>query len=437
MSDTTQPSAPPPSTPTTPQAPQAAPPQAEVPVNETPVNQQTPIGSQAPPKPPAVARREALESAFARAREAQEEAKKNAPTRERPGMGHNKPPEAMAKEQAKPDKIAERTERTSQPSEAQKRYREGGKFAKDPAKPVEQPAPQPVAAQQPGQQAEAQKPPIKPLDEKAPYREPPGRFSEQARTEWHAAPESVRGAVYKMAKEFKGAYDAYKADHTVMEELRPYHDLATKQGTSLRKAFDNYYNMEQKIRGDLVGGLDTIVQNAARGMGLKGPHGGPLTLQDVALHIVSMTPEQQQLVQQRNHQTSAEMQLGQLHQRLEKQDQLLNQMVYQQRFAGTRAEVDRFAEQHPRFDELADQIKIELDLGFPLEQAYARADKLRPSSAPQAAQTRKTSISGAPDGNGVANTRPSAGQRRSNGEAKHPTRQEALARAMRRVGNGV
>jgi hypothetical protein len=118
-------------------------------------------------------------------------------------------------------------------------------------------------------------------------------------------------------------------------------------------------------------------------------------------------------------------------------------MVYQQRFAGTRAEVDKFAEQHPRFDELADQIRLELDLGFPLEQAYARADKLRPSSAPQAAQTRttpaqtrKTSISGAPDGNGVANTRPSAGQRR-NGEAKHPTIQQALERAARRVGNGV
>lgn len=447
MSDTTQPSAPPPSAPAAPQATPPSPPQTEVPVNETPTSTQTPIGSQAPPKPPAVARREALENAFAKAREAQEEAKKNAPARERPGMGHNKPPEAMAKEKAGPEKIADKTERTSQPSAQQQRYREGGKFAKDPAK-AEQPAPQPAAeAPQPGQQQhplEKALPPIKPLDERAPYREPPGRFSEQAKQEWHAAPESVRGAVYTMAREFKGAYDAYKADHGVMEELRPYHDLATKQGTSLRKAFDNYYAMEQKIRGDLVGGLDTIVQNAARGMGLKGPHGGPLTFMDVAQHVVSMTPEQHQLVQQRNSQTSAEMQIAKLYQQVEQQNQTLSQMVYQQRFAGTRAEVDRFAEQHPRFDELADQIKIELDLGFPLEQAYARADKLRPSSAPQAAQTRtqsaqtrKTSISGAPDGGTrSANTRPSAGQRR-NGEAKHPTIQEALERSMRRVGNGV
>jgi hypothetical protein len=453
MSDTHAPSAPPPSTPTPQQAPPAPPPQTDVPVNEAPTNTQTPIGSQAPPKPPAVARQEAVEKAFARAREAQEEAKKNAPARERPGMGHNNPPEATAKEKAAPEKIADKTERTGQPSEAQKRYREAGKFARDPAKPETQPAAAARATPgqqqlplEPGQQAQPAKPPIKPLDERAPYREAPGRFRDQAKAEWHATPESVRGGVYQMAREFQGAYEKYKADHGVMEELRPYHDLATKQGTSLRKAFDNYYGIEQKIRQDWVGGIDIVVQNVARANGWKRADGGPITVQDFAHHVLSMTPEQHQMSRQQNSQTSAEMQIGQLHQKLEKQEQTLNQMVYQQRFAGTRAEVDRFAEQHPRFDELADQIKIELDLGFPLEQAYARADKLRPSSAPQAAQTRtptaqtrKTSISGAPDGgNGrnPANTRPSAGQRR-NGEAKHPTIQEALERSMRRVGNGV
>jgi len=216
MSDTSTPSAPPPSAPTTPQAQPAPPTQTEVPVNEAPVNSQTPIGSQAPPKPPAVARQESLEKAFARAREAQEEAK-NA---KRPGMGHNKPPEAMAKEKALPDKVADKTERTGKPSETQQRYREGGKFAKDPAK-AEQPAAEAKQPEQPGQQAETPATPkIKPLDETARYREPPGRFSEQAKTEWAAAPESVRGAVYTMAKEFQGAYEKYRGDHGVMEELR-------------------------------------------------------------------------------------------------------------------------------------------------------------------------------------------------------------------------
>jgi hypothetical protein len=437
MSDTTQPSAPPPSTPAPAQP--TPPQQTEVPVNEAPVSAPTPIGDQAPPKPAHVARQEALEKAFAKATEAQAAAK-----RERPGMGHNKPPEAMARE---PEKAADKAERTGKPSEAQQRYREGGKFAKDPAKaePPKAEPPQPGQQQLPlGEQpAKQAKQPIKPLDERAPYREPPGRFSEQAKQEWHSSPESVRGAVYQMAREFQGAYEKYKGDHTVMEELRPYQDLVTKQNTSIRKALDNYYGIEQKIRQDWVGGIDIVVQNVARANGWKRPDGGPITVQDFAAHVLSMSPEQHRMSRQENSQTSAEMRIGQLHQQVEEQNQILRQMVYQQKFAGTRAEVDKFAEQHPRFDELADQIKLELDLGFPLEQAYARADKLRPSSAPQAAQTRtqsaqtrKTSISGAPDGNGVANTRPSAGQRR-NGEAKHPTIQQALERAARRVGNGV
>jgi hypothetical protein len=414
----------------------------DVPVNETPVNQPRPIGDQAPPKPEGQesnksshsSRREALQQAFARAKEAQDEATKNAPKRARPGMGHNKPPEAMTKETA-----AEKTEKTSQPSEKQQRYREGGKFARDPAKP-QQELPLGEKQVQPTQQPQQ----IKPLDERAPYREPPKRWSEKTKQEWHATPESVRGAVYQMAREFQGAYQKYKGDNDLMNELRPYHDLAVKQGTSMRKAFDNYYGMEMKLRQDLIGGLDVIVQNVARSQGLTGRNGGPLTIQDVAHHIATMSPEQHMLTQQRNIQQSSEQRLGQMHQEVEQQKQVLNQILYQQKFTYTRAQVDQFASAHPRFDELADLIKSELDLGFSLEQAYLRADRLRPhtqaaQTRTQSAQTRKTSISGAPDGGGKnsTNTRSSDGRRGMNGEAKHPSRREALAKAFRRAANGV
>jgi len=435
MSDTSQPVAPPPSAPP-PQAPPAPPPQVDVPVNEKPVNQQTPIGEQAPRKPEGqdsnksshISRREALQQAFARAKEAQDEAAKAPP-----------------KKADAPSKVAEKTEKTSQPSEKQQRYREGGKFAKDPAKAAEPPAVQPVQGEQPQPGQEKQPTPVKPLDERAPYREAPGRFRDQAKAEWHATPESVRAGVYQMAKEFQGAYEKYKGSHDTMQELQPYQELVTKQGTSLRKAFDNYYSMEQKLHQDVVGGVDVIIQNMSRAYGWKGPHGGPLNVQDFAAHVLSQTPEQRQISQQQNHQTSAEMRIGQLHQTVDQLSQGISQLMYQQKFTATRSQVDQFAEAHPRFDELADLIKAELDLGFPLEQAYQRADRLRPSSTQaaqtrtQPAQTRKTSISGAPDGgNGKASAtpRPSDGQRRS-GETKHPTRREALAKAMRRVGNGV
>lgn len=432
MSDVSQAPAPAPSAPApAPQAPSPAPSQTEVPVNQNPVGQPGPIGNQAPPKPEGqdsnknshISRREALSDAFKRAKDAQDEAVKNAPKRER-----SQPAEAPQKEakDAHPEKAA--------------RYREGGKFARDPAKAQQE---LPLGQQQQSQQPAQQQRQIAPLDERAPYRDPPKRWSEQARQEWAAAPESVRGAVYQMGKEFQSAYQKYKGDNDVMNELRPYHDLASKQGTSLRKAFDNYYGMEMKLRQDLIGGLDVIVQNVARSQGLTGRHGGPLTIQDVAHHIANMTPEQHQLTQQRNIQQSSEQRLGQMQQEVQQQQQVLNQILYQQKFTYTRSQVDQFANSHPRFDELADLIKSELDLGFSLEQAYTRADRLRPGTQAaqtrtQSAQTRKTSISGAPDGTGKSgNTRPSDGQRRTNGEAKHPSRREALQKAMRRAANGV
>jgi hypothetical protein len=198
--------------------------------------------------------------------------------------------------------------------------------------------------------------------------------------------------------------------------------------------------MEQKLREDVVGGLDVIVQN----LRLKSQNGEPITLRDVAHHIVNMTPEQHRMTAQQNQQSAADMRIGQLSQMVEKLTGGIEQMQFQQRFKEKRGEIDEFAKTHPRLDELGAAIKRELDFGFPLEVAYERADRLYPSNTAAqtrntSAQTRRTSISGAPDGSGKAgpNTRPSDGQRNANGRDKHPTRREALAKAMRSVSSGI
>jgi hypothetical protein len=425
MSDVSQPSAPSPSTPS---APPSAPMQTEVPVNEAPVHQPSPLGDQAPPKPPGqeinkssrLGRRESIQKAFDRAKQGQEEAAKTQPQR------RAQPPAAKEGDRAP---AAERP----QP------HREQGRFARDPNR-LEQAPNRQISdenknvGQQPGQQQRPQAP--QPLAPDARYRDAPQRFSDQARVEWAAAPESVRGAVHQMAREFQGAYEKYRGDHETMETIRPYHDLAQKQGTNIGTVLQNYATMEQKLRQDFIGGLDVLTNN----MGMKHPDGSPVTLHDVAYHILNMTPEQHRMNSTQNRMTSADARIGQLHQTVEQLTNALGQMQYQQRFTHTRGEVDRFAETHPRFDALADLIKAELDHGYTLDVAYRRAELLRPSTQAaqtrtQSAQTRKTSISGAPDNPG--NTRPSDGRQRTNGEAKHPSRREAIAKAMRRVGNGV
>jgi hypothetical protein len=408
MSDISQPSAPPPS------APSAPPPgQADIPITPS-QGSPLPVGSQAPDRPPGqeldkssrLARRAAIQSAFDRSAEAREE------------IGQRPKPSPRQDAQAN-QRVPQRDDEAAQ---RQPQHREAGRFAR---------TPEGAPGQAPGQAPQRQ---YQPLHEQAPFRDAPPRFSEQARAEWHGTPESVRGAVHQMTREFAGAYQKYRGDSEVMDTVRPFHELATSHGTTLHQALTNYVGMEYKLRQDLIGGLDLIVKN----LKLPGANGQPVNLRDVAYHILSMSPDQHRLTQQQNQTNASEMRLGQLHQMVEQLATGMGHMQYQQRFSQTRSAVDMFADSHPRFDELADLIKLELDHGYDLEQAYQRAILLRPGSAHAAqtrntsAQTRRTSISGAPD------TGPSDGRRSSDGaNGKHPTRREAIARAMRRASSGA
>ena len=410
-------------------APAAAPsaPANEVAINQNPTSSPNPVGSQAPDKPVGdfegskhrpESRRESIRAAFEKATRQQDEGAQRAPqarreTRqpERPAAearpGHNNPPEETRREQQQ------------QPRAEQ--HREGGRFAR---------APDAQAQQQP-QAQQAQR--VNPLPENAPFRDPPQRMDNAAKAEWHKAPESVRGAVHRMHQEYARGYQSFKNDVDAFNPVRRFHDLAKSQGTTLEKALNNYVSMEQKLRQDVVGGLDVIVRN----LGLKGPDGEALGLRDVAYHILNMSPDQHRLVHQQNQQTAAAQQIGQLHQQIAGLQNQLQQMHNAQQFTQTRAGVDQFAEAHPRFDELGDLIENEIKLGFSLDQAYRRAELLRPAT--HAAQTRTASaqtrqanrsISGAPSG-------PSNGSAGSERKGPPPTRRDAIQRAIHRVQQGV
>jgi hypothetical protein len=203
--------------------------------------------------------------------------------------------------------------------------------------------------------------------------------------------------------------------------------MATDHGTTLDRALSNYVSMEQKLRQDVIGGLDIIVNN----LNLRTPDGQKLGLRDIAYHLLNQTPEQHKLVQQQNATQAASHQIGALHQEITGLKNALQQMHTAQQFNYTRSAVDQFADSHPRFDELGDLIEQELKTGYDLETAYRRAELLRPTT--HAAQTRTTpaqtrptdkSISGAPD---VA---PSNGASRPK---KQVGRREAIQNAISRV----
>ena len=434
----------PPPAPAPASAPATVPAVGEVPINPNPVSPPQPIGSQAPPareqspQGRREATRETIRKAFARSSE---------PGPAKPKMGHTQPPEPMAKEPPKPAKTDGRDARDAafdlkkRPSaDADRPRAEHGHFAArtpeelrlDPAA-ARQAQAGPAAAAAPGQPAA----PINAvaLPAGAPYREPLKRLSERAKAEWGAAPESVRAEVWRMHKEYSTYAQKLRGDAEAFAPVKQYHELARSHGTTLQKALSNYVGIEDKLRTDPIGGLDVIVNN----LNLRTPEGQRIGLRDIAWHVLNQTPDQHKALRMENSQTAIAHQLGQLHQQQQAIAQGMQRLQYERAFSQTRSEVDRFAETHPRLDELGDLIEQELRVGYDLPTAYRRAELLRPAT--HAAQTRTPtaqtrtsdrSIRGAPDGGQVN------GQHHQGMRSKTPlSRRDAIARNMKRVAGAL
>jgi hypothetical protein len=405
----------------------SAPAQHETPIDTHPVSSPQPIGSQAPPAPVGdvegkhhpQSRREATREAIRKAFERTSEPPKAAGSR----MGHNQPPEPMAKEKREPAKQPP-LDLKRRPDDQRPRAEHGHFAARG------------DAASAPGRQQAGQPRPSQPasynvvkLPPGAPYAESPTRWDARARAEWGAAPESVRASVHRMHQEFSHAYQRMHGDHQEMNRIRHFQQMAQAHGTTLERALSNYTSMEDKLRSDPIGGLDVIVNN----LNLRTSDGRRITLPDIAWHVLNTSPDQHKTMQMGNAQTALGQQLLATQQQLAALAQQQRQMQYRQAFTRTRRGVDRFAETHPRLDELGTLIQQELRLGFDLPTAYRRAELLRPAT--HAAQTRTASaqtrpidrsISGAPESsNGAARRRPSPGRR------------EAIANAIRRANGSL
>jgi hypothetical protein len=438
MSDTSAPSAPPPVTPT------------ETPIDTNPQVSPNPI-SNTPPEVGKIgergdtarpmSRREAIQAAFDRATRQQDGKEptklKTSPeqTKAKPAeakAGHNKPPEPVDADKPKLNLKKRPDEQDAKTLETEPQPRDRGRFTR--REPGLDHQGEVRKGQFDDQAGVTDAKPVKELPKEAPFRDPPQRMTDAAKADWHATPETVRGDVHRVQNEFVKAYRYYKDTHEAFQPIARFHQMAQQHGTTLEQALTNYTSMEQKLRADVVGGLDVIVNN----LNLKAPNGAKLGLRDIAYHVLSQSPEQLHQVQMGNAQQAQTSQIGALHQEVRGLKEQLAQMHTAQQFTYTRSQVDQFADSHPRFDELGTQIEQELKLGFDLETAYRRAELLKPATT--AAQTRTTapqtrapadrSISGSPGG-----TPTSALATRA--PAKPTGRREAIANAIKRVNGGL
>lgn len=376
-------------------APDAAPASGAV-INENAPGFTNPLGSQIPPdaqtKPAEPAKPASLDDSIDRA--IAKSAEKQAQTA--------KAPEPKADAKAEPKAAPERGD--------------GGKFvAKTPA------ADAPAAGNtQPPKPAE-------PAKASFTASEAPQRFSDDAKKEWATAPESVRRETERAIKELTDGFQKYKGAAERDQTLNEFHEMAKSAGKELSGVVREYVNMENKLRTDLLGGLDTICQR----MGVS--------LRDVAAHVMGQKPEEQA-----SQQDATIRELRQELAGLKQQLGGVTQTIEQQREQATLTEINKFAADHPRFEELADDIAFFMKTGRAkdLPEAYDMAERLNPASAGQAKETAPAASSAAPPeppvqpdkGTKSINGAPSAGS--SPAAKKRVTRSldEALDRAFGQAG---
>ena len=264
------------------------------------------------------------------------------------------------------------------------------------------------------------------------YRDPPSRFSNDAKETWANTPEPVKAEVNRAIRELEQGHQKYKADAEAFNEVREYHDLARQHGTTMKNALANYVGIERMLAQNPLQGFEQIISN----FGWKMPDGRPMTFRDFAAQVLGQSPDEQA-----SHQNATIQELRNEIAGLKNQLGGVTQTINHQRETAIMSQVETFAQSHPRFDELAEAIKEEINHGYDLETAYARAERLNPAASPAISQqpvipaekpkpplnpAGSKSISGAPSTAG-SDPEPQAGNQ------PVPTIEQALKRAMRRA----
>lgn len=89
--------------------------------------------------------------------------------------------------------------------------------------------------------------------------EAPARFSEAARKEWEAAPESVRAEVSRVLKENEDGITKYKASHEGWERVKQYDDIAKQSGREgVHESLKQVTELEQTFARNPIEGFKKV-----------------------------------------------------------------------------------------------------------------------------------------------------------------------------------
>ena len=347
------------------------------------------------------------------------EVKKN-PDQQRSDAVKNAIDKALKPEEAKPAKADAKPEAEIKPEPVAKDRAADGKFAA------------PVAAEP------------KPEPKPTAFREAPPRFDDAAKSEWEAVPEGTRGAIHRTVRELEQGITKHREAAEAFEPIRQYADMAKQSGTDLATALQRYTGMEQELRRNPIAGLQAVVAN----LGIKNPQTGmPVTLRDIAAHVLGQKPDQVASQHEASNQ-QLRQQVAQLQQQISGVTQHVQSQQQEARVASVASEWDGFKASNPRATELEPYMaeflqKYPAPANMPVRErladAYAfaaakfpsptgahTADQLAPLAQTQAQPkpinpAGQKSVSGAPSGKAEVATR-------------KLSRKEAINKAMSQIG---
>jgi hypothetical protein len=242
----------------------------------------------------------------------------------------------------------------------------------------------------------------------------PSRLSADAKAAWDKTPEPVRAEVNRAIREMEGGLKEYQERFA---PLKPYIEMAEKEGTTVESALQNYVRISTALRQQPDQALAEMFQHAG------------VNPVEWAAKIVGR-PADQQAAQYHQEAQAMRAELAQA------QAQLAEYQAEAERreAEAVAREIEQFSAQAPRFDELRPVMAriLESGLADDIQSAYEFAAQLKPgSAAPQATpaaapQPRKApvQISGAP----------SSGSSPARKQPVPTSPREALERSFARLG---
>jgi len=270
--------------------------------------------------------------------------------------------------------------------------------------------------------------------------EPPAQFKEQkAKDLWYRAPNEVKAEVARILRENDETTAPLREVSERYEKLRSFDEGVRQSGGDLSQTLNQINDVGKSLKANPIMGL----QQTLNMFGPRHPDGRPLSIQEVAHHIVNMGQDGFGRAMQEGQQQLTQQQQMQQFQQTQARMQQLEQEVITAKAASI---IEPFRQANPRYDELQDDIAFILQSGRidsslspqeRLSRAYEVALRMNPDPDDNAHDPIASASEAAPRSNGGKSIKSSAGAVAVNDSDTEADKGESIRESLRKAMRGT